>query len=164
MVVGPERPCESQEEEGGGERTQPGTEARERKDEASKVAKGEATTVPENEIGRDRSEQMTARPGRRQIQQGPKSPCKKRRGQEPFKPIPESTAIGPVHPRETDEMEDGCEESWHDANEEGWEVDCRKAKNGVAPEQEEEAEGRAEEDQVGNRHDRGSITPVFRFV
>ena len=163
MVVGPESPRVSRTKEGGGEMTWPGAKARKREDEAGKAAGGEATAGPENKIGREGSEQMTDRPGQRQIQQGPKSPYKKRRGQEPFEPIPEGIVVGPVRPCETDETGDDDEESWNNANEEGWEVACGKTKNGAAAEQEEEAKGRAEEDQVRNRHDRGLIMPVFRF-
>ena len=50
MAIGPESPRESQEEEGGNERTRPGAEKRERKDESGKAAKGEATTGQESEI------------------------------------------------------------------------------------------------------------------
>ena len=60
-------------------------------------------------------------------------------------------------------MEDGSEESWHDASDKGWEADYRKAKEGAAANQVDEAEGHAEEDKVGNRHDRGRIGLVFRF-
>ena len=60
-------------------------------------------------------------------------------------------------------MEDGSEESWDDANEDGWGTTCGKAKDKAAKEQEEEAEGRAEEDKVRNWHDRGPIGSVFRF-
>ena len=66
-------------------------------------------------------------------------------------------AVGPVRPRETDEMDDNSEESVHDASEEGWETTYGKVKDGAAAEQEKEAEGHTEEDRVGNRHARGPI-------
>ena len=47
------------------------------------------------------------------------------------------TTVGPVSPRETDEMEDDSEESWHDASEEGWEAPCRKAKDEATIEHED---------------------------
>ena len=106
---------------------------------------------------------MPDRPSRRQIQQGPESPYKNRSGQEPSEPILENMAVGPVRPRETDEMDDNSEESVHDASEEGWEATCRRAKDGATIDQEDEADGRAEEDKVGNRHDRGLIRSTFCF-
>ena len=57
MAIGHKSLRESQKEECGGERTWPGGKVRERKDETSKAAGGEATAGSENEIGRDRSEQ-----------------------------------------------------------------------------------------------------------
>ena len=87
----------------------------------------------------------------------------RRSGEEPSTRNPENSAVGPVRPRETEEMEDGNEESWHDASEEGWEATCRRAKDGATIDQEDEADGRAEEDKVGNRHDRGTIRSAFHF-
>ena len=57
VVIGLETPLVSRVEEGGNEKTWPGAKVRERKDETSKAAGGEATAGSENEIGRDRSEQ-----------------------------------------------------------------------------------------------------------
>ena len=91
--------------------TWPGAKARKREDEAGKAAGGEATAGPENKIGREGSEQMTDRPGQRQIQQGPESPDKNGSGQEPSEPVPETSVVWPVSPHETNEMEDGSEES-----------------------------------------------------
>ena len=48
MVDGPERPRESREEEGGGERTWPEAEKRKGKVEAGKATEGEAMTGQEN--------------------------------------------------------------------------------------------------------------------
>ena len=79
MDVGPERPRESLEEEGGGERP--------------------------------RISDATIR---------------RRNGQKPSNPIPEK-----LRPHETEEMEDGIEESWHDASEEGCEVACEEVKEGI---------------------------------
>ena len=60
-----------------------------------------------------------------------------RNEQEPSEPIPENSAFGPLRPRETEEMDDGIEESWHDASEEGWEAPCRKAKDEATIEHED---------------------------
>ena len=35
-----------------------------------------------------------------------------RDGEEPSKPIPETLVFGPLRPRETEEKDDGVEESW----------------------------------------------------
>ena len=102
-------------------------------------------------------------PGRRQIQRGPDNPCKHKRGQEPSKPIPKTIVVGLVRQRETDEMEEGNEESSHDTSEDGWETACEKAKDVVVMKQEEEANGRAEKDKVRNWHDREPIRSVFCF-
>ena len=84
MAVGPERPRESREEEGGGVRP--------------RIA--DAMICGRN-------------------------------GQEPSIPIPENSALGPVHPRETEEMDDGFEESRHDASEEGCEMACKEVEEGT---------------------------------
>ena len=54
-----------------------------------------------------------------------------RNEQEPSEPIPENSAFGPLHPRETEEMDDGIEESWHDASEEGCEMACEMVEEGT---------------------------------
>ena len=51
--------------------------------------------------------------------------------------IPETSAVRPVHPCETDDMEDGSEESWHDASENGWETACEEVEAGATVESEE---------------------------
>ena len=45
-------------------------------------------------------------------------------------PIPKNSAFGPLCPRETVEMDDGIEESWHDASEEGYEMACDMVEEG----------------------------------
>ena len=55
-------------------------------------------------------------------------------------------------------MEDGCDESSHDANEEGWGTACGKATDKAAMERKKE-----EKDGVETRRDRGTIVSVFRF-
>ena len=54
-----------------------------------------------------------------------------RNGEEPSEPIPENSAFGPLRPRETEEMDDGIEESWHDANEDGCEMACKMVDEGT---------------------------------
>ena len=54
-----------------------------------------------------------------------------RNGEEPSKSIPETSVFGLVHPRETEEKDDGAEESWHDANEEGCEMACEMVDKGT---------------------------------
>ena len=76
MAFGPESPSESREEEGGVKRTWLGGQSTKKKDEADKVAEGEATVGPENEIGRDQLEQTTDQPSWRQIQQSSENPYK----------------------------------------------------------------------------------------
>ena len=56
---------------------------------------------------------------------------RERSGQEPSEPISENSAFGPVRPRETEEMEDGREESLHDANEEGCDMACETVDEGT---------------------------------
>ena len=73
---------------------------------------------------------------------------RKRSGQQSSEPTPETTIVGPVRPHETDGIEDESKESWHDAREDRWEMACGKARDGAVVDQEEEAEGRAEEAQV----------------
>ena len=73
--------------------------------------KGEATAGQENEIGRDRLDQLPDRLDRRRVRKGPESPYKIRSGQEPSEQIPENLAVGPESPRETEVVEDGSEES-----------------------------------------------------
>ena len=106
MTVGPERPCESQEEEGSGERP--------------RIAN--ATMHERNE-------------------------------QEPLEPIPENLAFRATRPRKTEEMEDGSEESRHNANEEGWETTCEEVQERVS------AEGSG----IGSRPGRGPDRTAFRF-
>ena len=121
----------SQKEEGGGEKTWCEHKACERKDEAGEAAEGETTAGAESGIGQDQLGHSTNQPSRKQIQRGPKSLEKNRSGQEPFKPIPETTTVEPVSPRETNKMEDDNEESWHDANEDEWESAWEKTKDGA---------------------------------
>ena len=57
-----------------------------------------------------------------------------RNGEKPSKPIPETSVFRPVHTRGTEEKEDGAEESWHDASEEGCEMACGTVREGPRPE------------------------------
>ena len=47
------------------------------------------------------------------------------------------TRVRMASPRETEEMEDGIEESWHDASEDGWETVCEEVVDGAATERKE---------------------------
>ena len=51
-------------------------------------------------------------------------------GEEPSTRIPETPVVEPVCRHETGEKEGADEESWHDANEEGWETACEEVKHG----------------------------------
>ena len=62
------------------------------------------------------------------------------------------------------EEEDNNDVSWQDAREDGWETAASgKAKNEAAPEPKEEVKGRAGEEEVRNRHFRGSTWSRFHF-
>ena len=68
--------------------------------------------------------------------------------------IPVTSAVGPVCPRETEEMEDENKESCHDANEDRWETACEEVEYGAEAEKEEmrtDAEGSG----IGSQPDRG---------
>ena len=54
-----------------------------------------------------------------------------RNGEEPSKPIPETSVLGPLCPQETEQKDDGAEESWHDANEDGCEMACETVDEGT---------------------------------
>ena len=74
----------------------------------------------------------------------------------------DSGRVGPL--RGKYEEEDDNDKSWHDAREDGWETAaCGKAKNRATTEPEAEAKGRAEEEEVGNRHVRRPIHSGFHF-
>ena len=51
--------------------------------------------------------------------------------EKPSKPIPETSVFGPVRPQETEEKDEGAEESCHDAREEGCEMDCETVDEGT---------------------------------
>ena len=55
----------------------------------------------------------------------------RRSGQEPSESILENSTFGPVRPRETEEMEDGSEESWDDISEEGCDMACEMVDEGT---------------------------------
>ena len=57
-----------------------------------------------------------------------------RSGEEPSTRNPENSAVGLVRTRETEEMEDGSEESWHDASEDRWKTTCEEVEDGAAAE------------------------------
>ena len=100
-AVRPMRQHKTGEKERGGERTWSGARKFERKDEARETAKGKTTAGAENVICQNQPDQTTSYPGHRRIQQGPKSPDKDGSRQEPSVPIPETSVVGPVNPRET---------------------------------------------------------------
>ena len=52
-------------------------------------------------------------------------------GEEPSKPILETSVFGPVRPRETEEKDNGVEESWHDASGDGCEMACETVDEGT---------------------------------
>ena len=112
MAVGPERPCESQEEEGG--------------DVRPRIAN---VTIR----GRNR--------------------------REPSEPIPENSAFGPLRSRETEKMDDGINESWHDASEGGWQKACEEVEDGAAVEKEEMRAGA--EGRFGSRPKQGPNRMTF---
>jgi hypothetical protein len=69
-----------------------------------------------------------------------------RNGQEPSDLILDNSTFGPLLPRETEEMDDGIKESWHDANEDGWEMAQEKF-----------------EERTKKRPDRGPNRTTLRF-
>ena len=85
-----------------------------------------------------------------------------RSGEEPSTRNPENSAVGPVRPRETEEMEDGSEESWHDAREDGWETACEEVEDKAKVERDEMRAG-AEGSGIGSRPGRGPNRMAFRF-
>ena len=85
-----------------------------------------------------------------------------RSGEEPSTRNPESSAIGPVRPRETEEMEDCSEESWHDASEDGWETTYEEVEDGAAKKRKKMRAG-AEGSGIGSRPGRGPNRTAFRF-
>ena len=81
-------------------------------------------------------------------------------GEEPSTRNLESSAIGPVRPRETEEMEDCSEESWHDASEDGWETACEEVEDGAAAERKEMRVG-VEVSGIGSRPGPGPNQTTF---
>ena len=86
----------------------------------------------------------------------------RRSGEEPSTRNPENSAVGPVRPRETEEMEDGNEESWHDASEDGWEMAYEEVEDGAVVKREKMRAG-AEGSGIGSRPGRGPNRTTFRF-
>ena len=60
-----------------------------------------------------------------------------RSGEEPSTWNPENSTVGPVLPRETEDMEDDSEDSWHDASEDGWEMAYEEVEDKAMAEREE---------------------------
>ena len=83
-------------------------------------------------------------------------------GEEPSTRNPESSAIGPVRPRETEEMEDCSEESWHDASEDGWETTYEEVEDGAAKKK-KEIRASTEGSRIGSRPGPGPNRTTFRF-
>ena len=156
VAVGPESPRESRAEEGTGRAP---LSANSDKDEKQKdVSTRLPTLAPEiMAVGPERPRESLEEEGdgmRRTIAQ---MSIRGRNRQEPSEPIPENSTVGPVRPRETEEMEDGSEESWHDASEEGRETACGKATDEDTTERWKE-----EKDRVEIQSNRGTIGSVFR--
>ena len=87
--------------------------------------------------------------------------CRRSR-EEPSTRNPENSAVGPMRPRETEEMEDGNEESWHDASEDGWETAYEEIEDGAAKKKKEMRAG-AEGSRIGSRPGPGPNRTAFRF-
>ena len=86
----------------------------------------------------------------------------RRSGEEPSTRNPENSAVGPVRPRETEEMEDDIEESWHDASEDGWETAYEEVEDGAAKKRKEMRVG-AEGSKIGSQPVPGPNRTAFRF-
>ena len=85
-----------------------------------------------------------------------------RSGEEPSTRNPENSAVGPVRPRETEEMEDDIEESWHDASEDGWETAYEEVEDGAAKKRKEMRVG-AGGSKIGSQPVPGPNRTAFRF-
>ena len=83
-------------------------------------------------------------------------------GEEPSTRNPENSAVGPVRPRETEEMEDDIEESWHDASEDGWETAYEEVEDGAAKKRKEMRVG-AGGSKIGSQPVPGPNRTAFRF-
>ena len=81
-------------------------------------------------------------------------------GEEPSTRNPKNLAVGPVCPRESEEMEDGNEESMHDASEDGWEMACEEVEDGAAEERKEMRTG-AERSGIASRPGQGLNRTTF---
>ena len=86
----------------------------------------------------------------------------RRSGEEPSTRNPENSAVGPVRPRETEEMEDDSEESWHDASEDGWETAYEEVEDGAAKKRKEMRVG-AGGSKIGSQPVPGPNRTAFRF-
>ena len=75
-----------------------------------------------------------------------------------------TSVVGPVSPRETKEKEGGNEESWHDANEDGWKTICEKAKDEATVERNEEVRGSTKRNEIGSQPDRETIRSAWRAM
>ena len=85
-----------------------------------------------------------------------------RSGEEPSTRNPENSTVGPVRPRETKEMEDDSEESWHDASEDGWETAYEEVEDGAAKKRKEMRVG-AGGSKIGSQPVPGPNRTAFRF-
>ena len=67
-----------------------------------------------------------------------------------------------MHQPETEEMEDGNEEAWHDASADGWETACEEVEDRAVSERKEMRVG-AEGTGIGSRPSRGQNRTAFQF-
>ena len=85
-----------------------------------------------------------------------------RSGEEPSTRNPENSAVGLVRTRETEEMEDGSEESWHDASEDRWKTTCEEVEDGAAAATKEMRVG-AEGSRIESQPGQGPNRTTLRF-